>query len=348
MNNAKNFSFLKSCRKVFHLKFSSLLTLINSFICISYAHALVDKPIIAITQIIDHPSANAVREGIKKSLEDQGYIDGKTIKWLYKNPQGNSATNIQIAQQFVSLKPSIMIAISTPSAQALVSSARNHSIPIVFAAVTDPINAGIVKDLKKPGGLVTGVSDFPLIERQVKLIKKMLPNAKVIGGLYNQGEINSVKQFRLFEELAKKEGYEVISVAAMKTSDVHAAALSLIKKVDAFYITLDNTVLSAMDILIKLQFDFKKPIFTSETDSVFQGALATAGAHLFDIGKAAGKMIARILQGEKPGIISVETAKVSHVTVNMKTLNNFKLKLPENTEFNFEKIGHEGPINKEK
>ncbi|OJX10177.1 MAG: hypothetical protein BGO77_07625 [Caedibacter sp. 37-49] len=313
----------------------------NSFICISYAHALVDKPIIAITQIIDHPSANAVREGIKKSLEDQGYIDGKTIKWLYKNPQGNSATNIQIAQQFVSLKPSIMIAISTPSAQALVSSARNHSIPIVFAAVTDPINAGIVKDLKKPGGLVTGVSDFPLIERQVKLIKKMLPNAKVIGGLYNQGEINSVKQFRLFEELAKKEGYEVISVAAMKTSDVHAAALSLIKKVDAFYITLDNTVLSAMDILIKLQFDFKKPIFTSETDSVFQGALATAGAHLFDIGRSAGKMVIRILQGEKPSEIAVETAEVSDITVNMKTLNYLDLKLPEDKEFNFNKVGFE-------
>jgi len=340
---------LKGFRDFFGLFYTRFLTIIACFnLLVSVTHSEENKPLITVIQIIDHPSANAVREGIKKSLEELGYTDGKTIRWIYKNPQGNSATNIQIAQQFVSMNPDIMVAIATPSAQALVSAARKSNIPIVFAAVTDPINAGLVKDLKKPGDFVTGVSDFPPLERQVTLIKKMLPHAKIIGGIYNPGEINSVKQFKLFEEFAKKEGFEVISVTAMKTSDVHSAALSLIKKVDAFFIPLDNTVLSAMDSLIKLQFDFQKPIFTSETDSVFQGALATAGAHLFDIGKAAGKMIARILQGEKPGIISVETAKVSHVTVNMKTLNNFKLKLPENTEFNFEKIGHEGPINKEK
>lgn len=332
-------SGFKDFMSVFYIRFLTIIVCFNLFIPALHSEEL--KPLITITQIIDHPSANSVREGIKESLEELGYHDGKTMRWVYKNPQGNNATNIQIAQQFVSMTPDIMVAISTPSAQALMSAARKRDIPIVFAAVTDPINAGIIKDLKSPGGFVTGVSDFPPLEKQVILIKKMLPHAKIIGGIYNPGEINSVKQFKLFEEFAKKEGFEVLSVTAMKTSDIHSAALSLIKKVDAFFIPLDNTVLSAMDSLIKLQFDFQKPIFTSETDSVFQGALATAGAHLFDIGKVAGKMIVRILQGEKPGDISVETAKVSHVTVNMKTLNSLKLKLPENTELNFEKIGHE-------
>jgi putative ABC transport system substrate-binding protein len=340
---------LKSSKNFFHLDYSLSLILVacfNLFTPLIYAEK--NKTLITITQIIDHPSANAVREGIKKSLEELGYIDGRTINWIYKNPQGNSTTNIQIAQQFVSMNPNILVAISTPSAQALVSAARNRDIPVVFAAVTDPVNAGIVKDLKKPGGFVTGVSDFPPLEKQVMLIKKMLPQAKVIGVIYNPGEINSTKQFKLFEVLAKKEGLEVLSVTAIKTSDVHSAALSLIKKIDAFYVPLDNTVLSAMDTLIKLQFDFQKPIFTSETDSVSQGALATAGAHLFDIGKSAGKMIARILQGENPGNIAVEMAQVSNLTVNMKTLNNLKLKLPVGPEFSFKKIGLKDSLNKER
>lgn len=340
MKSFRNFSSL------FYSRFLTILVCFNLLISVTYSEE--NKPLITITQIIDHPSANAVREGIKKSLEELGYIEGKTIRWIYKNPQGNSAANIQIAQQFVSMNPNIMVAIATPSAQALVSAARKRHIPIVFAAVTDPINAGIVKDLKKPGGFITGVSDFPPLERQVMLIKKMLPHAKIIGGIYNPGEINSVKQFKLFEAFAKKEGFKVLSATAIKTSDVHSAALSLIKKVDAFYIPLDNTVLSAMDSLIKLQFDFQKPIFTSETDSVAQGALATAGAHLFDIGKSAGKMVSRILQGEHPGDIPIETAKVSNITVNMKTLNKLNLKLPKDTEFNFEKIEHEGSLTKER
>lgn len=333
---------------MFSLILHSLIILVYFNLLTPISFAEENKPLIAITQIIDHPSANAVRDGIKKSLEDLGYIEGKTVRWIYKNPQGNSATNIQIAQQFVSMSPDIMVAISTPSAQVLVSAARNSNIPIVFAAVTDPINAGLIKDLKKPSGFVTGVSDFPPLEKQVMLVKKMLPNAKVIGGIYNPGEINAVKQFKLFEELAKKEGFDVISTTAMKTSDVHSAALSLIRKIDAFYIPLDNTVLSAMDSLIKLQFDFHKPIFTSETDSVTQGALATAGAQLFNIGKSAGVIIARILQGENPGNIGIEMAKVSNITVNVETLRKLNLKLPEDTEFTFEKIGLKSPLNKER
>lgn len=333
---------------MFSLILHPLRVLIYFNLLIPLCYAEENKPFIAITQIIDHPSANAVREGIKKSLEDFGYIEGKTLRWVYKNPQGNTATNIQIAQQFVSMSPNIMVAISTPSAQALVSAARNSNIPVVFAAVTDPINAGLIKDLKKPSGFVTGVSDFPPLEKQVALIKKMLPNAKVIGGIYNPGEINAVKQFKLFEDLAKKEGFEVISATVMKTSDVQSATLSLIRKVDAFYIPLDNTVLSAMDSLIKLQFDFHKPIFTSETDSVSQGALATAGAHLFNIGKSAGAIIVRILQGEKPGNIEIEVAKVSNITINMETLKKLNLKLPEDTGFTFEKIGFKNPLNIER
>lgn len=144
---------------------------------------------VAVTQIVEHPSLDAARQGLKDELAEAGFKEGETLKWQWQSAQGNPTTATQIATQFVGENPDVIVAISTPSAQAIASA--TSTIPLVFSAVTDPKSANLVSNLAKPGGNITGVSDFAPIAKQLDFIREITPKAQRIGVLYNAGEANS-------------------------------------------------------------------------------------------------------------------------------------------------------------
>ena len=123
---------------------------------------------VAVTAIVDHPALDAVRKGVEDELKAQGWQAGKNLKYQYQSAQGNAATAGQIVRKFIGDKADAIVAIATPSAQA--AAAATSSVPIVFSAVTDPVAAKLVKDLKAPGGNVTGVSDRLPLAPQVDLM----------------------------------------------------------------------------------------------------------------------------------------------------------------------------------
>ena len=145
---------------------------------------------VAITAIVEHPALDAVRDGVKDALAAAGYKEGENLTFVYKSAQGNAATAAQIARQFAGEGPTVIVPISTPSAQAVAAATRD--IPIVFSAVSDPVGAQLVKSMDKPGGNITGLSDMSPVAEHVALIKEILPNVKKLGFLYNSGEANSV------------------------------------------------------------------------------------------------------------------------------------------------------------
>ena len=145
---------------------------------------------VAVTAIVEHPALDAARDGVRDALAEAGNKDGEGLKFVYQSAQGNPATAAQIARQFVGDAPDVIVPISTPSAQAMVSATKD--IPVVFTAVSDPLGAQLVTDMNKPGGNVTGVSDMSPVGAHVDLIKEILPQVKTIGYLYNSGEANSV------------------------------------------------------------------------------------------------------------------------------------------------------------
>jgi putative ABC transport system substrate-binding protein len=320
------FSFLKS---PLYLA-SSFFLYIGLFITLHpVAIASNALKVIAITQIVSHPSADETRKGVIDSLKEQGYEEGKNLKIIYENPEGNMATAVQIAQKFVSLKPDVIVAITTPSAQAIVSASKNSDIPVVFASVTDPLYAKIVPSLKKPGGMVTGATDTPPVEAQMTLIQKIVPSIKALGVIYNPGEVNSANILSKVEKHLKILGIKVIAVASHKTNDVPSAAHSLMGKVEAIYISLDNTALSAMDSILKIAFKNKIPVFSSDPNSVGQGALAALSHTQYQSGKLGGVMVARILQGEKPGDIAVSTPKKAELHINVDSAKSLDIEIPE-------------------
>jgi putative ABC transport system substrate-binding protein len=227
----------------------------------SFAANNKNNTTIAITQIVEHPSANKTREGILKALSDNGYHVNDNLHIIYDNAQGNLSTAVQIAQKYVSLKPDVIVAITTPSAQTVVTASNKTTIPVVFAAVTDPLHAKIVKNLEYPGGYITGATDTPPIDLQIKLITMLCPKAKKIGVVFCPGEINAVNMLIQLEKSAQKLGLEIIKAPAIKTSEVTSATQSLIGKVDAYFVALDNTVLSAMEALLKTASSHHIPCF---------------------------------------------------------------------------------------
>jgi putative ABC transport system substrate-binding protein len=291
------------------------------------APAFADDVFVAVTAIVQHPALDACRDGVRDELKAEGYEEGKNLKFVYESAQGNPGTAVQIAQKFVGESPTVIVPISTPSAQAVL--AATSDIPVVFTAVTDPLGAKLVSNLEKPGGNVTGMSDLSPIAKHLELIHQIVPAAKKIGVPYNPGEANSVTLLKLLKEKAGPMGMEIVEAAAPKSADVQAAAQSLVGKVDAIYVPTDNTIVSALEAVIGVGIDNKLPVFAGDTDSVKRGAIAAVGFDYYDVGRQTGKIVARILKGEKPGEIAVQGVEITQLFVNPGAAQKMGITIPD-------------------
>lgn len=290
-------------------------------------HAQAKDVTVAVTAIVEHPALDAARDGVKDALEEAGFKEGENLTFVYQSAQGNPATAAQIARQFVGDAPDVIVPISTPSAQAVVSATRD--IPIVFTAVSDPVGAQLVKDMAKPGGNVTGLSDMSPVVEHIKLIKEVMPNIKKLGYLYNSGETNSVSLLAALKEAAAAEGIEVVESAATKSAEVQGAARALVGRADAMYVPTDNTIVSALESAVGVAEESKLPLFTADTDSVKRGALAALGFNYYDVGKQTGAVVVKILNGEKPGDIPVDIAKGTDLVINLSAAKKMGVEFPQ-------------------
>jgi putative ABC transport system substrate-binding protein len=289
--------------------------------------AFAEGVFVAVTAIVEHPALDACRDGVRDELKAAGYEEGKNLKFVYESAQGNPGTAVQIAQKFVGENPSVIVPISTPSAQAVI--AATQDIPVVFTAVTDPLGAKLIGNLEKPGGNVTGMSDLSPIAKHLELIHEIAPNAKKIGVPFNPGEANAVTLVNLLKEKAGPMGMEIVEAPAPKSSDVQAAAQSLVGKVDVIYVPTDNTIVSALEAVIGVGTDNKLPVFAGDTDSVKRGAIAAVGFDYYDVGRQTGKIVARILKGEKPGDIAVQGVEITQLFVNPGAAQKMGITIPD-------------------
>ena len=279
----------------------------------SVAHAQAVKSV-GITAIVEHPALNAIRKGVEDELKALGWVPGKNLKITYQSAQGNAATAGQIARKFVGDKTDVIVAIATPSAQA--AAAATKSIPVVFAAVTDPVAAKLVKSWNASGTNVTGVSDRLPLAPQIDLLLKVKPGAKRVGYVYSPGEINSVTVLKELKAELGKRGMIVVEAAAPRTVDIPSATKSLAGKVDVIYTTTDNNVVSAYESLVRVAQESKLPLVASDTDSVKRGAIAALGMNYYDIGRQTGKMVDKILKGTNVSTIAPETGKKLSLVVS--------------------------------
>ena len=295
------------------MRLGTLLSVL-SVAALTATAAQADDITVATTAIVEHPALDAARDGVRDELKAAGYEEGKNLRFLYESAQGNPATAAQIARKFVGEAPDVIVPISTPSAQAVASATKD--IPVVFTAVTDPLGAKLVGDMMKPGGNVTGMTDLSPIGKHLDLVKEISPDAKTLGVPFNPGEANSVTLMKLIKQEAPARGLTVVEAPATKSSEVLGAAQSLIGKADVIYVPTDNTIVTALEAVVKVGVDNKVPVYAGDTDSVPRGAIAAIGFNYYDIGRQTGKMVLRVLKGEAPGEIAVEGVEITELYVN--------------------------------
>ncbi|KKW66954.1 ABC transporter substrate-binding protein [Lampropedia cohaerens] len=298
-----------------HLLQIAAAAVLASSVIFGASHAQAQSKSVAVTAIVEHPALDSVRDGVREALEEAGFT-GDKLKWQYQSAQGNPGTAAQIARNYIGQRPDVIVAIATPSAQAVVSATKD--IPVVFSAVTDPIAAQLVKSWEPSGTNVTGVSDALSLQDQVDLIKQIIPGVKRIGMVYNPGEANSVVVVEELKRILPAQGIELVESTAPRTVDITAAARNLVGKVDVIYTNTDNNVVSAYESLVKVAVEAKLPLVASDTDSVKRGAIAALGIDYRDLGRQTGQMVARILNGEAPGSMAIERSTKTALYVNPK------------------------------
>lgn len=286
-----------------------------------------DKKTVAITAIVEHPALDAVRKGAIEALANEGYKEGENLTVNFQSAQGNIATANQIAKQFSADNPDAIIAIATPTAQAVVSATT--TIPVVFSAVTEPVEAKLVSKLDGSGTNVTGASDVLPLEPQVALIKELIPTVKNIGFVYSPGEVNSTVTLKNLKAIAEPQGITIVEAPAQKSSDIAMSAQSLVGKVDVIYTSTDNNVINAYEALAKVAKEAKIPLVSSDPSVVERGASVVLGVNYHQLGIETGKITARIFKGEKAGDIPVYSAKELDLMVSKKNASEQGLSVPQ-------------------
>lgn len=275
---------------------------------------------IGVTKIASYPDLDADERGFEKALSNAGFKEGTSVVYDRQNAQGDPANAQVIAQKFLDTKADLIHSIAAPTSRAVVKAVKN--IPIVFSAVTDPIDAGLVPRSSPPGTRtgtnVTGVSDRWPVTLQFEMFMNFVPRAKKWGTIYNAGDANTLVHIKEMREAAKKLGVELIEATISNSSETAQAAQFLAGKVQAIHITSDNTTVSAFEALAKVCNEKKIPLFSGDVAVVSRGGTAAYGLDYFLIGLSAGLKADRILKGQRPGDIPWGPSDKFSLVINEK------------------------------
>lgn len=287
-----------------------------------------DSYTIGISQFAEHGSLDNCREGFLEGLKKAGIEEGKNLKVNYDNAQADTGTAGTIADSYVSKKVDLICAIATPSAMSAYNAAMSADIPVVYTAVSDPVGAGLAKEDGSNAGNITGSCDLLPVDEQLKMIRKMLPDAKKIGILYTTSEANSVSTIKEYKKVSDKYGFEIVDTGINTLADVDMAAADLVGKVDCICNLTDNTVVQALQTVIEKANSKKIPVFGSEIEQVKSGCVASMGIDYYQLGIETGKMAAKILKDEeKASETPYITASKAELYVNTAAADKIGMKL---------------------
>lgn len=286
-----------------------------------------EKVKIGVLQFVTHDSLDEIYKGIKAGLEEGGYSTTDNLEIDFMNAEADQSQVQTMSKKLVDNGNELLIGIATPAAQGLANATTE--LPIIMGAVTDPVGANLVSDLKNPGGNITGVSDQTPVADAVSLIKEITPDAKTIGVLYSSNEDNSKIQVAEFKAAAEEAGYTVLEYAVASSNELASTVEVATSKADVLFTPVDNTVASAFSTVVSVANKTKTPIFTSVEDMVDGGGIASVTLSQYDLGVATGKMAAKILDGANPGDTPVQIFNEGTIVVNQKVAKELGITLSD-------------------
>lgn len=281
---------------------------------------------------IDHESLAAAEEGFYKALADNGYVEGENIKIESISAQGAQDNLNPMAEQ-IAKENDIILSLGTATTQALANVEQKK--PIIFTAVTDPIDSGLVESQEVPGKNITGSSDYMPIDKQIDLLLSLDEEAENVGVIYNSSEANSTIQAEEAIRLIEAAGLKAVVATITSTNDVQQNLMSIASDIDLLYVPTDNTIAGTMptvkDITIKNQI----PTVLGAPEMVEAGGLATYSIDYASIGYQAGEIAAEILKGNaEPATTPYQNAEELILVINEEVaealgIDPESIKIPE-------------------
>lgn len=284
-------------------------------------------PRIGILQLVEHPALDDSRIGFLEAIEEAGYKVGEDIVVEYHNAQNDMSVLRAIAESFVNSGMDLIYAIATPPVQTVANLTKD--IPILFAAVRDPIAAQVVESFERPGGNITGTSHWTPVSAQIKLVQELIPGVQRVGVIYNAGEVNARVQVEDAREWAQSVGITLVERTVSNTSEVQQAAQSLVGQASIIYVPTDNTVVAALESLLTVAERFQIPVVAADMSTAERGAVAAYGADFLQLGRQAGRMALRILfEGADPATMPVEFQEEQDLALNLGAAKRMGLTIP--------------------
>ena len=280
-----------------------------------------EKLQVGVVQIMEHTSLDTIRESFLQQMEQLGYGEDK-VDYDIQNAQGEQTNLGTICQKFVGDGVDMIVAIATPTAS-------TSEIPILFSAVTDPVEAKLLTDPQHPDGNVTGTSDAIPVDQVMQLCQELTPEVHKIGFMYTTSEINSQVTTEQAMEAAEQMGYETQLMTISEVSELQQAAQSLAQEVDAIYVPIDNTIAQAMPVLAQVGIDFQIPIYTGADSMVQDGGFATVGINYTQLGQKTAEMAAAVLEGTPISELPVETLSEFGTYINQTTAEQIGVEIPQ-------------------
>lgn len=284
-------------------------------------------PTVGILTLMHQPALDQIHKGVVAGLAKEGFHNGKNIKIDYQNAQGDQSNLKTMSSKLVDENNDVLVGITTPAAQALANT--TSKIPIVLGAVTDPKSAGLVKNNKKPGGNISGISDQAPLEEQLQLIKEFMPHLKTLGIIYTSSDNSAVTEEKKFVALCKKEHVNLKTYSISNSNDLNQVSQEMMSQVDAVFVPTDNTIAGAMQTLVKNADAANKPVFPTVDTMVKDDGVATYSINQYKLGVQGGRLAGQILKGKKKtATTAIQYIRHGEPTLNLKQAKKLGLHVP--------------------
>jgi len=266
----------------------------------------------------------------RQGLSETGYIEGQNVTIEYRWAEGRDDRLPALAADLVGRKVDLIVA-SGALPVALAAKGATSTIPIIFPAISDPVAAGLVASLARPGGNVTGFSpfQFEMMPERLELLTELVPQARVIALLVNPNDPRAEGFIRDMQEAARTKGVQLPILKARSESEIDAAFTTLVKlPAAALVVGPDPLFSSRRDQLVALASRHTIPAISPWREMVAAGGLISYGPSIAALLREAGIYAGRILKGEKPADLPVQRPTRFELVINLKTANALGLTIP--------------------
>lgn len=277
--------------------------------------------------VTNNPNGLRNIQGFRDGMAELGYIEGEDVTYIFEESPIKDDELDAFLKRLVEAEVDLIFTAGTPTGVAAHRITKGTNIPVVFGVIADPIAAGVMEDLTRPGGNMTGVKLSQSQARRLELLLEIVPDIKRIFVPYNPDDAAPASAVAQINELAPDLGVEIVESKTRSDSEVTELLNNVPEDIDAIFLVPDSIVNSRLTDILAIAYDRKLPVSGPSTAQVEEGALTTYGFIHHEVGAQAARIVDYILMGADPGEYPVETAEC-YLAINLQVADAIGLEIP--------------------